>query len=76
MTTWEIIAEKAKELPPEKQLEVLDFLEFLRMRSEESAERRDWILLSGRGLEAAFGKNEPDYSLDLIEEANPDYEGR
>ena len=76
MTTWEIIAEKAKELPPEKQLEVLDFLESLRTHHEESAERRDWILLSGRGLEAAFGKNEPDYSLDLIEEANPDYEGR
>ena len=32
MTTWEIIAEKAKELPQEKQLEVLDFLEFLRTR--------------------------------------------
>ena len=33
MTTWEVIAERAKELPPEKQLEVLDFLEFLRMRT-------------------------------------------
>jgi len=32
VTTWELIAEKARELPPEKQLEVLDFLEFLRTR--------------------------------------------
>ncbi len=32
MTTWEIIAEKAKELPPEKQLQVLDFLESLSKR--------------------------------------------
>lgn len=29
LTTWELIAEKAKVLPPEKQQEVLDFLEFL-----------------------------------------------
>lgn len=33
MTTWEIIAEKAKELPPEKQLRVLDFLESLSKRT-------------------------------------------
>ena len=43
---------------------------------EEDAERRDWVLLSDRGLEAAFGENEPEYSLDLIAEPNPDYEGR
>ena len=29
MTTWELIAEKAKDLPLDKQQELLDFAEFL-----------------------------------------------
>jgi hypothetical protein len=41
MTTWEIIAEKAKELPPEKQLEVLDFLELLQTRNRKGEPRKD-----------------------------------
>jgi uncharacterized protein DUF2281 len=40
VTTWEIIAEKAKELPPEKQLEVLDFLEALRTRAQRKGPLR------------------------------------
>jgi len=35
-----------------------------------------WLLLSGKGLEAAYGENEVEYSLNLIRESNPDYEGR
>ena len=34
MTTWELIAEKAKDLPLDKQQELLDFAEFLHARSE------------------------------------------
>ena len=52
MTTWEIIAEKAKELPPEKQLEVLDFLEFVRTRT-----RRRRPLRSPAGLWKDLGIN-------------------
>jgi hypothetical protein len=33
MTTWELIAEKAKDLPPDKQQELLDFAEFLQARA-------------------------------------------
>lgn len=33
MTTWEIIAEKTKELPVDKQQEILDFVEFVRTRT-------------------------------------------
>ena len=33
MTTWELIAERAKELPADKQQELLDFAEFLRVRA-------------------------------------------
>jgi hypothetical protein len=36
MTTWELIAEKAKDLPPEKQQEVLDFVESVRARAARS----------------------------------------
>ena len=32
MTTWQEISEKARELPTDKQQEVLDFVEFLRAR--------------------------------------------
>jgi hypothetical protein len=34
MTTWQLIAEEAKTLPPDKQQELLDFAEFLRVRCE------------------------------------------
>ena len=39
-------------------------------------EREDWTRLALENLERAYGNNEPEYSLDLIKEANPEYEGR
>lgn len=39
-------------------------------------EREDWHILSKMGLEGAFGDDEPEYSLDLIKDPNPGYEGR
>jgi len=39
-------------------------------------EREDWARLALENLERAYGDNEPEYSLDLIKEANPEYEGR
>ena len=39
-------------------------------------EREAWARLSLESLERAYGDDEPDYSLDLIREANPEYEGR
>jgi hypothetical protein len=39
-------------------------------------EREDWARLSLESLERAYGDDEPEYSLDLIKEANPEYEGR
>ena len=38
--------------------------------------RQDWLLLSAQGLGAAYGDNEPEYTADLVREANPEYEGR
>jgi hypothetical protein len=39
-------------------------------------EREGWALFSRLGLAGAFGDEEPEYSLDLIKEKNPEYEGR
>lgn len=38
-------------------------------------ERTDWTRFSLENLERAYGEDEPEYSLDLIKEANPKYEG-
>ena len=40
------------------------------------AEHQSWLRLSNQRLEDAYGENEEEYSLDLIREANPEYEGR
>ena len=39
-------------------------------------EREDWTRLSLESLARAYGDDEPEYSLDLIKEANPAYEGK
>jgi hypothetical protein len=39
-------------------------------------ERDDWTRLSLESLARAYSDDEPEYSLDLIKEANPEYEGR
>lgn len=39
-----------------------------------STERNRWLKLSSQGLAAAYGDEEPDYSLTLIKEPNPTYE--
>jgi hypothetical protein len=39
-------------------------------------ERDDWTRLSLESLAQAYSDDEPEYSLDLIKEANPAYEGR
>lgn len=39
-------------------------------------EREDWARLSLENVARAYGDDEPEYSLDLIKEANSEYEGR
>ena len=41
MTTWEIIAEKTKELPTDKQQQILDFVEFVRARTPHEKGLKD-----------------------------------
>lgn len=42
----------------------------------DDGERRDWLLLSQRGLQGAYAEDEPEYPLHLLKEVNPDYAGR
>jgi len=39
-------------------------------------ERENWARLSLESSATVYSDDEPDYSLDLIKEANPEYEGR
>ena len=39
-------------------------------------DREEWYRLSEQGLAAAYSDDEPEYTLDMIKEWNPDYEGR
>ena len=39
------------------------------------SEHESWLRLSADTLPQAYGDNEEEYSLDLIKDPNPDYEG-
>lgn len=41
-----------------------------------SSEEVEWQSFSAQNLERAYGEDEPEYSLGLIKEWNPDYERR
>jgi hypothetical protein len=43
---------------------------------KDDTEREEWMNLSSKRLEDAYDPNEIEYSLDLIKEVNPEYEGR
>ena len=43
---------------------------------QNDAEREAWLLVSGKRLEGAYGQDEEEYAIDLVKEANPEYEGR
>lgn len=42
----------------------------------EDEEREDYLLLAQQSLAAAYGDDEPEYTLDDIKIWNPDYRGR
>jgi hypothetical protein len=66
----QILLDEPYELEPNTKLMITVLPETL----EE--EREDWTRLALESLERAYGDDEPEYSLDLIKEANPEYEGR
>ncbi len=42
---------------------------------EVGDDRDDWLAISAAALTAAYGDSEPDYTLDMIKEPNPDFAG-
>jgi hypothetical protein len=71
MTTADLIYQKVKNLPDEKQIEVLDFLEYLDLKSHVGAEGMeiDWASFSlaaaMRGMES---EAMPEYALSDLKE--------
>lgn len=65
----QILLDEPYEIAPNTKL-VINLIE---MQDEE---REDWTHFSLANLERAYGDAEPEYSLDLIKEANPNYERR
>ena len=45
-------------------------------KQQLDSEHDNWLSLSGQKLKKAYGENEPEYSSNLINEPNPDYEAR
>ncbi|MBI2485649.1 MAG: hypothetical protein HYW01_01560 [Deltaproteobacteria bacterium] len=43
---------------------------------EADYEQENWLILSKKSLENTYAEDEIEYSLKLIKEANPEYEGR
>lgn len=41
---------------------------------EKDDERLSWLRVSAKRLEAAYGDDEPDYTLSSVRESNPRYE--
>lgn len=64
-----ILLDEPYELEPNTKLVV----SVIDMKDEE---REDWTRFSIANLERAYGNDEPEYSLELIKEVNPNYEGR
>ncbi|MFQ5652981.1 MAG: hypothetical protein ACE5IY_23885 [bacterium] len=64
-----IVLDEPFDLKPETKL-------IITVLNETEVEQRDWSWISSAGLSNAYGDSEIEYSLDLIKEPNPDYEGR
>ncbi len=67
----QILLDEPCELEPDTKLIVT-----VLPKDNSDGEREAWLRLSMKKLEDAYGQDEPEYSLDLIKEANPEYEGR
>jgi hypothetical protein len=63
----QILLDEPYELAPNTKLVV----SVIQMQSDEP---EDWTRFSLANLERAYGNDEPEYSLELIKEANPKYE--
>jgi hypothetical protein len=40
---------------------------------KDSAEDQDWLKMGTEGLQAAYGDSEPEYTIEMVREPNPEY---
>jgi hypothetical protein len=74
-THWAVIKEGKVELL--EKVDVPDGTKALvTVLPDGDEERSEWLGVSLKGLEAAYGEDEVEYPLSSIKEPNPDYEGR
>ena len=67
----QILLDELYQLEPNTRLAVTILPE-----AAEDEEREDWLRLSMQGLAAAYGDDEPEYTIDMVKGLNPDYKGR
>ena len=66
-----VLLDEPCQLEPDAQLLIMVLPKQL-----HNGEHDDWARLSLQALGNAYGEHEPEYSLDVIKELNPEYEGR
>ena len=65
----QIVLDTPYELQPNTPLTVVIYPE------QDDEERADWARFGLQNLARAYGEDEPEYTLDMIKEWNPEYEG-
>ena len=64
----QILLDEPYEIEPNSKLIVI-------VLPDHDSEHDSWVRLSAESLPQAYGDDEEEYSLDLIRDPNPDYEG-
>jgi hypothetical protein len=69
MDLAEKIIQHVKSLPKVKQIEVLDFVEYLRAKGEKTTENEDWSAFSLSSAMHGMENEQSPYSLDDLKES-------
>ena len=41
--------------------------------AQDSPEHQDWLAVSAEGLQPAYADSEPEYTIEMVRESNPEY---
>ncbi len=72
----QIVLDEPYPMEPNTRLTVVIVPELASSESMEEEERAAWLRLSLHGLAAAYGNDEPEYTIDMVKEINPEYKER
>ena len=45
----------------------------LTVGNQDDRERQEWLAMSAKGLQPAYGDSEPEYKISMVRESNPEY---